>query len=312
MRRRLERAVDDLFQGETAAWIYPALRVALALVLLVRHSDVLSPIVFLQHHLWVKGLDFWWSIEASPPLVSPLVPGLGLSEGLNNALVVLRTGLALLLLVGVRSQRCALLLAVTSYALLLADRHRYFHHLHLLYVSIACLSLCPLDCRFSLERAWRRWRGEGTGPGPRVAPIWPLQLLRACLVGVYVGAAISKAEPGWLRGDTLAVLGDVYILRGAAWTWLRARLEPEVLAWTTLATELLLPVALVLPATRRVGVVAGLVFHALIGISVMVSTFGVQMAILLLTFLPGRTGRGSCEARRRPLRAPPEALRLPG
>jgi hypothetical protein len=297
MRRHIERALDALFTGEVAAWIYPALRIGLALILLVRQSDVLSPWVFLQHHLWVQGLDFWWSVEASPPLVSPLIAAFELSENTNNGLVLARTLLAVLLLFGIQSQRCALLLAVTSYALMLADRHRYFHHLHLLYVSIAWLSLCPLDCRFSLERAVRRWLRRGTQPPVRTAPIWPLQLLRACLLSVYLGAGVSKLDPGWLRGDTLAVLGEAYIMRGAAWAFLRGWFEPPVLAWMTLATEWLLPVALVVPLTRRFGVAAGLAFHTVIGLSVMVSTFGVQMAILLLTFLPRRvhgSGPPSC------------------
>jgi hypothetical protein len=141
-----------------------------------------------------------------------------------------------------------------------------------------------------------------------VAPIWPLQLLRACLLSVYLGAGISKVEPSWLRGDTLAVLGEVYILRGAAWTWILTWLEPRTLAWMTLTTELLLPALLVVPITRRVGVATGLIFHTLIGISVMVSTFGVQMAILLLAFLPRRVAAEPA----RPLHSLAEPRTLPG
>lgn len=297
------RAVDDLFAGEVASWVYPTLRVLLAGICLVRHSDLFAPHVFLQHHLWVHGLDFLWSVEEPPALTAPLVAGLGLSPVVNDALVYVRTALAVLLLLGIRSRIAALLLALVGYTLMAADTYRYFHHLHLLYLSIGWLCLAPLDCRWSLERAWVRWRRGLPDPPPKTQPIWPLQLIRGCLLSVYFGAALSKMSPEWLRGDTLEVLEQLHILRGPAWSALRTVLAPAAVAQLTLATEIALPVALMVPTTRRFGVAAALAFHGLIGISVMVSTFGVQMAALLVAFVPRTRGDAVARCALRPAEA---------
>src|SRR5258707_104202 len=122
----------DLFSGSVPSWVYPCLRIGFALVFLVRESSVLSPLVPLEHHRWVHGLDFAWSIAREPHLVSPLVPGLALGAWLCSALGYLRVGLALALLFGVRSRASAALLALSSYWLMFSDRFQYLHHLHLL------------------------------------------------------------------------------------------------------------------------------------------------------------------------------------
>jgi hypothetical protein len=284
IRAGLARTVDGMFGGSITPWVYAVLRIGFAALLLVRLSDVLRPVVSLDHHLWVRGLDFDWSIEQAPYLTSPLLPGLALGRTATRALVVARTVLGVALLVGVRSRPTALLLALVGYLSMFADRYRYFHHLHLLFLVIAWLSLAPLDDRLSLERLAAR--GRASVPA---SPMWPLQFVRAVLVSVYVAAGTSKLQSAWLNGETLGVLDRLHVLDGVTWRALRAIASHSTLAWLICLAELTLPVLLLVRHTRKVGVIAALVFHALVSAVMPVMTFGVEMALLALAFWPDRS-----------------------
>jgi hypothetical protein len=283
-RLALERRADWVFRGEVSPWYYAALRVGLATIFIVRHSNWLAPCLPLNHHRWVEGLDFSWSIPSAPYLVSPLVPGLVLGQKSTLFLVQARTVLSFALLLGIRARGAALLLAAVSYALLAADRYRYFHHLHLLYLSIAWSAFGPLDARLSLERALRRlWSKPDR---PETSPLWPLELLRGLVIGVYLASGLSKLDPAWLRGENLRWLARLDMLGGPVWTTLEGWLGFSGVARLTCATELALPLALMLPRTRHWAIGAALIFHALLSMSMSVGTFGVEMAILLLAFVP--------------------------
>jgi len=269
----------ELFSGSVRPWVYPCLRIGFALVFLIRETSVLSPFVPLEHHRWVHGLDFSWSITRQPHLVSPMVMGLALGAGLCNALGYLRIGLAVALLLGVRSRASAALLALVSYWLMLSDRFQYLHHLHLLFLSIAWLSLGPLDARFSVER-WLRG-----GPTTDRAPAWPLVLLQAMVISIYLASGLAKLNHAWLSGETLQTLEMLGVLRGRAWLFARNSLGYAPVACAVALTELLLPILLARRVTRRLGVFCGWALHLGVSLSMNVSTFGVEMALLLVAFL---------------------------
>jgi HTTM domain len=295
--RRYEDSIDALFRGEVTPWVYVTLRVGLATIFLVRHSDWLRPWVFLDHHRWVNVLDFLWSSETPPYLVSPLVPGLVLGATITFWLVHTRTVLAVLLLLGVRAQLSAALLAVVSYLLFASDRYHYFHHLHFLYVSIAWLAFCPVGDRWSLDRAvvrgWTKLRQRAVGAMtlPATSPLWPLQLIRAFVVSIYLAAGSSKLAGAWLRGETLELLRRFHVVQGPTWAKMEAMLGFGGVAKLTCLIELTLPVFLVFRPTRRWAVVGAMIFHALISASMMVSTFGAQMAVLLTAFFAHDLGK---------------------
>ncbi len=294
-RAALTRAVDGLFGGSAATAVYPALRIGLASIFLVRHADWLRPWVFLEHHRFVRGLMFLESGAAlEPALHSPMIPGFSLGDASTRALVYARTLLALLLLLGVRARTAALSLAVVSYALLAADRFRYYHHLHLLYVSIAFLALAPIGASFSLERAvvglFRRSRGLPLlAETPSRSAAWPLQLLRALPISVYLAAFASKLDASFLNGDVLRGLERFHVLKGTFWQLVRDLVGYRGVATLAGVAELALPVALLLGRTRRVAVLLALGFHAGISACMPVYSFGAQMAVLLVAFLPRRT-----------------------
>src|SRR5688572_6806117 len=117
-RSWFEHSVDGIFLGSVRASIYPLLRIGIASIFLIRHSDWLSPWLFLEHHRFVHGLMFLNSSAAEPVLSSPLALGITLSPALNDTLVYVRTGLALLLLIGIRVRMTAGMLALVSYVLI--------------------------------------------------------------------------------------------------------------------------------------------------------------------------------------------------
>lgn len=268
---RSVRAFDAAFTGEVPQLIYTVLRVGLALLVLVRSEDVLRAILPLDHHNWVRGFDFAWSIEQAPYLVSPLIPGLILGARVTWVLVRLRAALALALLVGIRPAWTALSLAGVSYALMFADRYRYFHHLHVLYLGIAWLASIP-----------------SKATATHFAPAWPLQILRVGVVTIYLAAGSAKLQPEWWSGDSLAILAHLGSVKGPIWAALRGLFGLSMLAKTTGMTELALPLLLLWPRTRKLAVLLGVAFHTLISLVMPVSTFGITMSLLLLSFWPRR------------------------
>jgi hypothetical protein len=75
-------------------------------------------------------------------------------------------------------------------------------------------------------------------------------------------------------------------LGGATWTTLHHWLGYGGVAKLTCGMELALPALLALRATRRGAVIVAAAFHACISASMMVSTFGAEMLVLLLAFWP--------------------------
>jgi len=291
---KLTRAIDWLFEGTVKSWVYSAIRIGTAAIFLVRHADWLRSWVYLEHHRFVRGLMFLGAPPAEPRLNSPLIAGLSLGETANNAFVYLRTLLSVLLLLGVRARLSAGLLALVSYTLFAADRYRYYHHLHLLYVTLAWLALAPIGSSLSLEHAVgrlvQRWRGHGVAASPSTlladTPIWPLQLIRALVLSVYLAAGVSKLDATFLNGDALRHLERLFVLKGPFWGLLRDVAGYGVVAKLSCLAEFAVPLGLVFPATRRAAIVGGLAFHAGISACMPVYSFGAQMSVLLLAFWP--------------------------
>ncbi len=303
LAQRGSRGFDDCFEGTVSSWIYPLLRVGLAALCLIRGADWLRPWLPLDHHSWVHGFDLDWSSQASPYLKSPFVPGLVLGATATHGLVWLRTLLAVLLLLGVRPRTSALALALTSYALLLSDRYHYFHHLHVLYLSVAWLALAPANDPFRLSSAFAELVARiRTQPAAelawRTSPIWPLQLLRALTMSIYLASGSAKLQSSWWSGEALSQLAWLHSMRGSLWVHAAPLLGVTPIARGVCLFELSLPFLLAFRPTRRVAVLAGVAFHALISSVMAVSTFGATMSLLLLAFWPKAFREPACAEQR--------------
>jgi hypothetical protein len=275
------------FDGLCSPWCYALLRIAVALLVLVRTTDWLRPVVSLYHQTWMRGLEYDPGVEAValPALRSPLVAGLALGAGVSRALVLARTALAFLLLLGIRPQLTAGALALAGGALLAADRYRYLHHLHLLWLTVGWLALAPSGERLSVASLWRR---DGARP-TELVPRWPLQLLRLQTVAVFAAAGAAKLDADWLSGKTLSELGQLGLIGGAVWHRALALLGARGLGIAICATELTIAGALLVPGrVRAAGVGLAVAFFAGISATMSVATFGAQMLTLVLLFLPWR------------------------
>lgn len=130
--------------------------------------------------------------------------------------------------------------------------------------------------------------GDGRGGGwPRGDDLWPrlVPLLRAEVVVLYVAAALAKLNDVYLDPAT----SPAGVLAGkVAWfapTSFDGDWRATVAVWGSLAVEAALPVLLLVPRTRRVGLVLGLAFHGVLAASGTVP-FTALMLALYVGFLP--------------------------
>jgi len=272
-----------LFAGEVDPLVYAALRIGVATLVLVRIADWTAPLLSLDHHGWVRGLDHAPSDDpaAAPALHMPLLGGLPSAHStFAAALAWARAPLAVLVLLGLRPRPAALALGVSGYLLMALDASRYFHHLHLLWLSCGLVALTPCDARLSL---WpRRLAG---------APRWPLTLWRFQALVIYAAAGLAKLDPRWLDGTSLRAIAERYPFEGALWDAGLGAVGHAGMAIAIAAWELALVPLLAWRRTRLVGAALGLALHVVLDSTTMVSTFGASMALFLVTFLPWEVSR---------------------
>lgn len=274
------------FEGDVSAWPLALFRVGLALLVLVRVTGVGAAVGLpLDHAAWERGIEYAPSSDrATPPaLHAPLVPMPRLPDGILEVAALSRIALALLLLAGLWPRASALALAVVGWGLMAYDRHRYLHHLHLLWVSCAWLALAPSGARLS----WHRRSIQPT------VPRWSLQLLRLQLLVVYAAAGVAKLRADWLSGETLRLVERVRLVHGALWGLARDMFGHGGVAVLACATELALVVLLAVRRTRRVGVALAVLFHVGLEASMTLSTFSALMLLYVALFLPWRQGVGA-------------------
>ncbi|WP_026911687.1 hypothetical protein [Patulibacter minatonensis] len=180
--------------------------------------------------------------------------------------------------------RLAVLLAVAA-AAIVAELPALGTHL-LLVLAVAATVLTHLAVTVV--------RGPRAGPpGGRRVPgageLWPevAPFLRALVVVLYVAAVLSKLNHGYLDPGTspAAALSAkvVWFDPGLLGAW---RVRPAI--WGSLLVEASLPVLLLLPRTRTLGLVVGLGFHAVLALSGTVP-FTALLLAFYVAFLPAGT-----------------------
>lgn len=247
------------------------------MIVLLRTTDWLAPWISLDHTAWESGLQYapWDEAVIEPRLSAPWLSGLALSPAVEGALVIARTALAVMLLVGVRARSAALALGLVGHALMASDRFRYLHHLYWLWCSCLLFAAMPSGARLS------------SGPVPRAG----VQVLRGAALIVWSAAGLAKLRAEWLDGSILRYLEARGLLFGPARAVADA-VGHGPLAMGIAAAELaLVPLLILGGRARLLGVALGLALHAGIDASMHVSTFGAQMTLFLSLFLPWREHR---------------------
>jgi hypothetical protein len=267
--------------------VYAVLRIGTALLVLARSTDWLRPLVTLDHHAWLRGVEHapWSELGSAPMLATPLLPGLGALvtvPWLGNTFAIVRTTAAFTLLLGIGSRSSALIVGLTGYALMAADAFRYLHHLHVLYVSCLLLALMPSGRWLALDV----WIGRRARADVGDVAKWPLQLWRVHVLLIYAASGAAKLRSDWLDGSLLTLHVNTGLIDRALWAASTRAATPSQIAAGLALLELGLVPLLAFRRTRWLGIALALSFHALSAHAMMVSTFPMQMALALVAFLP--------------------------
>jgi uncharacterized membrane protein YphA (DoxX/SURF4 family) len=227
------------------------------------------------------------------------------SERLYWLLHVVQWPASLLLAFGVAPRTaCAVLLSAEGWVFF-ADRLAFRNHTYLSLLLTGLLLVSPCARSLSLASLFRGRRAARS----ENAPLTAQRLIQFQISALYFWSAINKLAPGFASGSVMAVaIGEKGLASGASGAILGALLPPETLArvveaasrpenmvpgaYATIALELFLAFALWWRRTRPAAILLGVAFHAIIGISMDIGTFGLIATSSYVLFVePGRLER---------------------
>lgn len=146
----------------------------------------------------------------------------------------------------------------------------------------------PLDCGWSVSQRWRRGRGQPIVETTS-ADTWAIMLMRFQMIVIYASATWTKAWGStWQDGTALYYVSHMHDLFGripAATPLFDNLLFVKVMTWSVVAIEGALPLLLLIPRTRLLGVVLGIALHLGIELTMNLFLFEWLMILGLLSFL---------------------------
>ncbi|RWA78706.1 MAG: hypothetical protein EOQ30_28230 [Mesorhizobium sp.] len=158
------------------------------------------------------------------------------------------------------------------------------HHAYLLAIAALLVALTPCGRSYSLDRYLAVIRAERSGHPPPAerGNLWGLRLIVMQLSVLYFFAAFDKTTYAFLSGARIEQIFLWYYAGSdypAGLAWLATIVSPAVVA-----LEYCLAFGLPFRRTRRYLVLPGLVFHAIIYVTLPVYTFSATMALLYLAY----------------------------
>ncbi len=227
----------------------------------------------ISSNLWrMRGAKWRLSIFALLPR-STWLPKLVIGAGLMGSM-----GVAL----GWHTSTCAALLLTTQ--LMLSAELSFVATGTDFVVTImsGLLMLSPAGTAWSLDASW----GPHSGVLP-ATPVWATRLMQiqVCLIYVF-GVAQKLSEAQWRSGWAVyyALHAEVVARPWAAWMARGSKL-PRMLSWSTIAIQLLAPIALWWPPTRLPTVVALAILHVGLDLCLRLWPFQWLMISCLLLFV---------------------------
>lgn len=260
MRGAVKAALERVIDREASTRSIGLLRIALAVVVVVRFGDLLT----------FRG-------DADP---------------LRLGLVIAFWIASPAMLVGWRSR----LSTAATAAVIMMCAYRFgevggqsgwtHHHVYLLLAAVLCAAVCPCGRSYSLDR-WRAVtaaeRAGATSP-PERGLVWAQTLIAVQLSAVYFWGAVDKLNPGWLRGEKF----EAQLLQ-----FLFGSDPPDFPGWRalliamslgTVALELALAVGLWFRRARRWLIPAGVALHVFIYLTLPVNVFSALSLVLYLAY----------------------------
>jgi uncharacterized membrane protein YphA (DoxX/SURF4 family) len=199
----------------------------------------------------------------------------------------------LMLLVGWMTRVAAIwaALSLTLLFLVVGDYYgrEYFvhHHSYMLLLSTWLLALSPCGKSYSVDRwlAVRRARRLGQRIPLERAPLWAQRLICVHVSTVYFWSAFDKCNPAFLSGARIEHF-FMSFYNGSDYPEIPGfHIITLALAWGTVALEFFLAIGLWLRRTRRIAMLAGVIFHLTLYLALPVATFSIMTMVMYLAFL---------------------------
>jgi Vitamin K-dependent gamma-carboxylase len=248
------------------------MRVGIGALLLLRTTPLLAP------------FEIPWLRSTAPLLGWPTG---GFSLGFLpvwsiQALCVLRTLAALLLMLGIAGRVSGVVCGVAGFLVALQYPLGFFFTIHLLYQAAILLAFTDGVSVLALAPS-----------PPRESPL-DVWLLRGFVASIYFWAGVYKLRPDWLDGRTLGLFHQPTALSGRladllfAQPWL-----PAVAAKVIATLELSLGPLLLWVWSRRFALPVAYALHVTLELTAHPDLLGWGMMVLLLCFLPAAGERAS-------------------
>jgi hypothetical protein len=155
-------------------------------------------------------------------------------------------------------------------------------------IEALVLALSPSGAALSLDQL----RGTGTFWSAQQRAAWPVRLLQVQLSLIYFASALAKISgSAWPHGTAVSYalrLQDLVLLSTPHW-FTNSLLLMNAASWSTIALELSLAILVWNRRLRPWVMVAGVVMHTIIMVTIAVGFFTLAMFVLYLAFVPPET-----------------------
>ncbi len=257
MRAWLTRRVTEEGSTRTAALI----RIGLPLLIWARLGN---------SHLFFRGQEWWSPLISASFFLSTTAMLVGWRSRLSSAW----TGTTLLFMYYFMGQY-------------LGSEAYNHHHVYLLIVAPCLLACTECGRSWSIDR-WRvvrAARAAGERIPAEVGPTWGLWLITLQLSQIYLWAMVAKCNAAFLSGARLEQI-LMYLYFGSDYPAIPGfHGMIVVLAYLTVAIELVLAVGLFIRRTHHWLLPMGVALHAVMYVALPVSTFSATMWLLYLAVL---------------------------
>jgi hypothetical protein len=206
--------------------------------------------------------------------------------------------LALLLFVGLAARLAGALLGASFVWMVTFDIGAFKHNTFTLGLACLLIALTPCTDALSLDARIKRRLAR---PPPAERSVLPVRLLQVWVCAIYTFATLAKVNESWWGGRFFEMVVDER----------RVHMSPQflsiagahavhvVLGVCTLLLEGLLSFGLLVPRTRRIALLLGVLFHVTLELTTDVGAYSYTMFALYALFLERADGDALVDLARR-------------
>lgn len=268
----------DFFTHETEGYPAAVLRISMGLFAIWKGF---GNWINLDRYFTEQGVVPWRHVSGSEHQVFSVLAIAPENRSYVAAVVLVSMLAGLSLTLGLRSRLSALVVFVVSVAVM--HRNPFIDNRgdHLFVLIMGLCVLLPLGRVWSVDGLIRRLRGRNAP----LATMWSQRLMALQVSYIYLYAfGVKFRSSGWHDGSALY---HTYASPGLVEWPVELTSTPLllVLAWSTIAFEMLFPILVWNRAVRPICIVAGIVFHMSIEITMRIPVFSTLMIITYASYL---------------------------